>query len=174
METAMANGDEAAAAAVEAAIAPQNSNIAKSSSPKATNDEDGFDDFLSFLKTPSDTPTAAAAPEDNNKSTVNSQENPQGSLVVRQTATSSNNTQQEPNIMCATKETSTEPVKRSGCEAVGDKVDQSISGFFYSIGNFCSFRPKTTIAVSMLIAIACAGGMVKLNTENRPEKVRVV
>ena len=64
--------------------------------------------------------------------------------------------------------------KRSNCEAIGDKVDESISGFFYRIGHFCSYRPKTTIALSLAIAILCAGGMAKLNTENRPEKVSVL
>lgn len=63
--------------------------------------------------------------------------------------------------------------KRSGCEAVGDKVDENISGFFYKLGYFCSFRPKLTIAITMFIAIICAMGMAKLNTENRPEKVSV-
>lgn len=63
------------------------------------------------------------------------------------------------------------PAKRSGCEAVGDKVDESISGFFYRLGHFCSFRPKTTIAISLGVAILCAMGMAKLTTENRPEKV---
>lgn len=63
--------------------------------------------------------------------------------------------------------------KRSNCEAIGDKVDESISGFFYRIGHFCSYRPKTTIALSLAFAILCAGGMAKLNTENRPEKVSV-
>eukprot|EP00571_Detonula_confervacea_P011903 CAMPEP_0172304244 /NCGR_PEP_ID=MMETSP1058-20130122/5671_1 /TAXON_ID=83371 /ORGANISM="Detonula confervacea, Strain CCMP 353" /LENGTH=1046 /DNA_ID=CAMNT_0013015385 /DNA_START=38 /DNA_END=3178 /DNA_ORIENTATION=- len=63
--------------------------------------------------------------------------------------------------------------KRSGCEAVGDKVDRSISGFFYNIGIFCSFRPKTTIAISLGIAILCAMGMTQLTTENRPEKLWV-
>ncbi len=61
--------------------------------------------------------------------------------------------------------------KRSTCESIGDKVDESISGFFYGVGNFCSRRPKTTIAISLGVAIACAMGMAKLNTENRPEKV---
>jgi len=70
-------------------------------------------------------------------------------------------------------EDDTIPVKRSKCEAVGDKVDESISGFFHSVGHFCCYRPKTTIAISLLIAILCAAGMVKLNTENRPEKLWV-
>jgi len=65
------------------------------------------------------------------------------------------------------------PEKRGGCEAVGDKVDESIHSFFYKIGHFCSFRPKTTIAISMGVAILCAMGMAKLTTENRPEKLWV-
>ena len=61
--------------------------------------------------------------------------------------------------------------KRSSCESIGDKVDESISGWFYGIGNFACNRSKTTIVLSLVIAIACAMGMAKLNTENRPEKV---
>lgn len=65
------------------------------------------------------------------------------------------------------------PQKRSSCEKVGDKVDSTITGFFFRLGNFCSFRPKTTIAIALLIAILCAMGMARLNTENRPEKLWV-
>jgi len=63
--------------------------------------------------------------------------------------------------------------KGTGCEAVGNKVDKSISGFFYSLGIFCCSRPKTTIAISVGIAVLCAVGMLKLTTENRPEKLWV-
>mmetsp|Transcript_6719 Transcript_6719/g.14657 ORF Transcript_6719/g.14657 Transcript_6719/m.14657 type:complete len:1019 (-) Transcript_6719:132-3188(-) len=64
-------------------------------------------------------------------------------------------------------------MERSGCEAVGDKVEGSISNFFLKLGHFCSFRPKTTIGIALVISIICAGGMAKLNTENRPEKLWV-
>eukprot|EP00584_Thalassiosira_punctigera_P001858 CAMPEP_0172542600 /NCGR_PEP_ID=MMETSP1067-20121228/13171_1 /TAXON_ID=265564 ORGANISM="Thalassiosira punctigera, Strain Tpunct2005C2" /NCGR_SAMPLE_ID=MMETSP1067 /ASSEMBLY_ACC=CAM_ASM_000444 /LENGTH=960 /DNA_ID=CAMNT_0013328873 /DNA_START=367 /DNA_END=3248 /DNA_ORIENTATION=+ len=65
------------------------------------------------------------------------------------------------------------PEEKSRCEAIGDKVDESISNVFYKIGYFCSFRPKTTIAIGLVVSIICAGGMAKLNTENRPEKLWV-
>lgn len=62
--------------------------------------------------------------------------------------------------------------ERTGCERVGDRVEETIHGTFHRIGKFCSYRPKLTIGVALGIAIACAGGMAKLNTESRPEKVR--
>jgi hypothetical protein len=66
------------------------------------------------------------------------------------------------------------PGKRSGCEAIGDKVDSSMYDFFYRIGTFFSYRPTTTIVVSLVIATLFALGMSQLTTENRPEKVRAL
>lgn len=71
-------------------------------------------------------------------------------------------------------EAASEPRKRSGCEAVGDRVDEGIYGAFYKVGTFCSRRPKSVIAVSALVAILCAMGFAKVNNENRPEKVRMI
>ena len=110
----------------------------------AADGENGFDAFLGFLY--SDKPIT---PNTNSNNQTMSKSPPQQQQEEDQPA----------------------PQKRSGCEAVGDKVDESISSFFYKIGNFCSFRPKTTIAIALVVAIACASGMVKLNTESRPEKV---
>lgn len=56
-------------------------------------------------------------------------------------------------------------------ESVGNKVDESIVSIFLKLGRFCSYRPKTTIALALTIAVACAGGIAKLTTENRPDKV---
>ncbi|KAK1747162.1 patched family protein [Skeletonema marinoi] len=44
---------------------------------------------------------------------------------------------------------------------------------FYAIGTFVSSRPKLTITIALAISILCAGGMAKLNTENRPEELWV-
>ena len=62
--------------------------------------------------------------------------------------------------------------ERSGCERVGDRVDETIAGVFGRVGRFCASRPRITIAATLTIAVACAMGMAKLDTENRPEKVR--
>ena len=65
-----------------------------------------------------------------------------------------------------------EPASTPSCaESVGNKVDGFIVSIFSKLGRFCSYRPKTTIAIALTIAVACAGGMAKLNTENRPDKV---
>ncbi len=75
--------------------------------------------------------------------------------------------------MCSATETTNDDIKKSCCESIGDRVDSSISGFFFRLGNLVSRRPKTTVIVALLISILCAGGMAKLNTENRPEELWV-
>eukprot|EP00984_Skeletonema_dohrnii_P005204 scaffold1824_cov104-Skeletonema_dohrnii-CCMP3373.AAC.4 len=65
------------------------------------------------------------------------------------------------------------PTKATRCESIGNRVDSTISNFFYAIGTFVSSRPKLTIIVALTISILCAGGMAKLNTENRPEELWV-
>ena len=111
--------------------------------------------FIDYLKSPDKTPAPPPSPK---KKAASSS-----------VAATSNNLPTE-----TVDDDDTPTKKRSNCEAIGDKVDESISGFFYRIGHFCSYRPKTTIALSLAIAILCAGGMAKLNTENRPEKVSVL
>ena len=108
--------------------------------------------FIDYLKSPDKTPAPPPSPKKKAASSSVAASNNLGTVVDDDTPTK----------------------KRSNCEAIGDKVDESISGFFYRIGHFCSYRPKTTIALSLAIAILCAGGMAKLNTENRPEKVSVL
>lgn len=58
-------------------------------------------------------------------------------------------------------------------EAIGNKVESGIAGVFYRIGDLVATRPKTTIAASILLAVACGAGMTTLTTENRPEKLWV-
>ena len=65
------------------------------------------------------------------------------------------------------------PAKQSCLESAGNAVDTSISSFFYRIGHFCCNRPKLTIGLALGISIVCAGGMAKLNSENRGEKLWV-
>ena len=110
--------------------------------------------FIDYLKSPDKTPAPPPSP--------------------KKKAASSSVAATSNNLPTETVDDDIPTKKRSNCEAIGDKVDESISGFFYRIGHFCSYRPKTTIALSLAIAILCAGGMAKLNTENRPEKVSVL
>jgi len=87
---------------------------------------------------------------------------------------SSNKDGSSPTLIMCSKATveSPAPASTPSCaEAVGNKVDHSIVSFFLKVGRFCSYRPKTTIALALAIAVACAGGMSQLTTESRPDKV---
>jgi Niemann-Pick C1 protein len=90
------------------------------------------------------------------------------------TIASPHSNEQEEATTTATTTTMTIPSSNQNCcESVGNRVDSSISSFFYSIGNMVSRRPTITITVTLLISILCAGGMAMLNTENRPEELWV-
>jgi len=85
------------------------------------------------------------------------------------TMASPHNNQQETTTAAMT----TPSNNKNCCESIGDRVDSSISSFFYTIGNMVSRRPTITITVALIISILCAGGMALLNTENRPEELWV-
>ena len=120
-------------------------------------ESEGYGSFVAFLnKSGSKDAMADEAPAD--KTASKDAEPSPGDAAAGATTTSTSNAMPAP-----------EPQKRSSCEKVGDKVDSTITGFFFRLGNFCSFRPKTTIAIALVIAILCAMGMARLNTENRPE-----
>lgn len=58
-------------------------------------------------------------------------------------------------------------------EAIGNKIESSISGAFYRLGTEVAERPKTTLLLTMTLAAACGVGVRTLTTENRPEKLWV-
>ncbi|CAB9519756.1 Pick C1-like protein 1 [Seminavis robusta] len=60
-----------------------------------------------------------------------------------------------------------------GCEKIGNWIDDLIRDVFYKIGKFVSFRPWTTIGLTMLIGIGFGGGFAVLESENRPEELWV-
>jgi len=61
-----------------------------------------------------------------------------------------------------------------GCiERIGNGIETSIYGFFSKIGNFIGNRPKVTIALSVLLTVACGAGFTQWTTESRPEKLWV-
>lgn len=53
-------------------------------------------------------------------------------------------------------------------QSVSIKIDGSLSGFFRALGNKIARRPGTTIILVMLFAMACMSGVVKYETESRP------
>lgn len=61
----------------------------------------------------------------------------------------------------------------SGCEKVGNLIDDFIRNFFYSVGKFVASRPWTTIFGTMFIAICCGAGFANFTTENRPDELWV-
>ena len=61
----------------------------------------------------------------------------------------------------------------TGCEKVGNQVDDCIRNLFYGLGKFVAFRPWTTIFGTMFLAICCGAGFMRIETENRPEKLWV-
>lgn len=58
-------------------------------------------------------------------------------------------------------------------ERVGNGIETSIFGFFSKVGLFIGNRPKITIALSILLTIACGAGFTQWTTESRPEKLWV-
>jgi Niemann-Pick C1 protein len=61
----------------------------------------------------------------------------------------------------------------SGCEKIGNQIDDFIRNAFYGVGKFVSFRPWTTIALSIVLAVVCGGGFMRFTTENRPDELWV-
>jgi len=61
----------------------------------------------------------------------------------------------------------------SGCEQVGNSIDDAIRGCFYSLGKFVAFRPWTTIGLSVFLAIGCGAGFMNFTSENRADKLWV-
>lgn len=57
--------------------------------------------------------------------------------------------------------------------SIGNKIESGISGAFHRLGSNIAKRPKTTLALTMTLAIACGVGVRTLTTENRPEKLWV-
>ena len=133
---------------------------------KDDDSESGFADFMNFM-TNSESGAKAPPPTTTQPSSSNKIEFTTSAKSTNKQPTADNDGSNNDNG----DDNNTPLRKRSSCESIGDKVDESISGWFYGIGNFACNRSKTTIALSLVIAIACALGIAKLNTENRPEKV---
>ena len=132
---------------------------------KDDDSESGFADFMNFM-------TSGAKAPPPKQSTQSSSSNKIAAVTTSAKSSNSKPTTDNDDSNNDNGDDNNTPLrKRSSCESIGDKVDESISGWFYGIGNFACNRSKTTIALSLVIAIACALGIAKLNTENRPEKV---
>ena len=58
-------------------------------------------------------------------------------------------------------------------ERFGDSVDATISGFFAKVGKFVGHRPRMTIALTILVTVACGAGFATWTTENRGEELWV-
>ena len=61
----------------------------------------------------------------------------------------------------------------TGCEKIGNQIDDFIRNVFYGLGKFVAFRPWTTIFGTMLLAICCGAGFMNFTTENRPDELWV-
>ena len=61
----------------------------------------------------------------------------------------------------------------TGCETIGNRIDEFIRRVFYRIGFFVASRPKLTIGLCLLLGLVCGAGFATLETENRPEELWV-
>ena len=61
----------------------------------------------------------------------------------------------------------------TGCEKIGNAIDEFIRDVFYEVGLFVATRPKLTIGLCILLGVVCGTGFLTLETEDRPEKLWV-
>lgn len=90
------------------------------------------------------------------------EDGPQKTSMSASNANSKNNNHEEE-----------EEPEMTGCETIGNRVDEAIRSAFYKIGFAVATRPKWTISLCLLLGTICGAGFLTLETENRPEQLWV-